>query len=218
MTDLSAIGPALEDAVTEAGLITMGVAPIGTGGSRVLLGAGAAFWDVLHIAPEGQDGAPDPVDRYSLRVITALADRFGATADFPFGGPPYAPFIAWALESGRAWSSPTGMLVHDTTGLMISYRGALSWPDRPHTAPDTQEERPSPCPTCAQPCVTACPVGALSAVHSYDVAACHAYLDTDAGAACLSQGCAVRRACPISARFGRDPAQSEHHMRAFHPT
>lgn len=211
---MSPFGPALDDAVTEAGLITMGVAPIEAGGSRILLGAGAAFWDVLRRAPEGQDGARDPVDRFSLRVITALAQRFGATADFPFGGPPYAPFIAWALDSHRAWSSPTGMLVHDTTGLMISYRGALSWSD--HAAPP-QDMRASPCPTCAQPCATACPVDALSADHPYDVDACHAYLDTDAGTDCLTNGCAVRRACPISQSFGRDPAQSEHHMRAFHP-
>ena len=208
-------GPSFEDALYDLGLIEMGRAPADGGGTCVLLGASPRFWAVLSEASEGQDGAPDPVDRYSTRVITELAGKFGAAADFPFGGPPYAPFIAWALASARAWSSPTGMLVHDEAGLMISYRGALTWADRP--APEV-EASPGPCPTCDQPCATACPVGALSPEHFYDVDACHAYLDTVEGTSCLTQGCAVRRACPISQSFGRDPAQSEHHMRAFHPS
>ncbi|HCQ65926.1 MAG TPA: ferredoxin, partial [Rhodobacteraceae bacterium] len=30
-------------------------------------------------------------------------------------------------------------------------------------------------------------------------------------------GCVVRRACPVSAGFGRSEDQSGFHMRAFHP-
>ena len=199
------------------GLIVMGAEhPADAPGTRILLGAGPSFWAILQAAPEGRDGAPDPVDRYSTRVVTALARHLGAAAEFPFGGPPYAPFIAWARSSGRAWPSPTGMLVHDVAGLMISYRGALTLPDR-IALPDAQAD--SPCLTCAdQPCATACPVGALSADHAYDVPACHAFLDTEAGQDCLTRGCRARRACPVSQAFGRDPAQSAHHMAAFHPT
>lgn len=155
----------------------------------------------------------DPVDRYSTRVIHDLADRFDAQADFPFGGPPYAPFITWALDSGRAWSSPVGMLVHDVAGLMISYRGALSWPDLPCPRPPA---RPSPCDDCPRPCLSACPVDAFSTDRPYDVAGCHAHLASPAGATCMTQGCLTRLACPISQSFGRDPAQSQHHMHAFH--
>jgi len=50
----------------------------------------------------------------------------------------------------------------------------------------------------------------------YDVPACHAFLDTSAGQDCLTTGCAVRRACPVSQSYGRVPEQSAYHMRQFH--
>ena len=75
---------------------------------------------------------------------------------------------------------------------------------------------PKPCDVClGKPCLTACPVGALDG-QGYDLAACHRFLDTDAGCDCMAMGCAVRRACPISQRFARNPAQSAYHMTAFH--
>ncbi|MEC7257464.1 MAG: ferredoxin, partial [Pseudomonadota bacterium] len=181
-------------------------------------GAGPAFWDHLQAAPEALDRAPDPVDRWSTRVVGALAAQFGALAEFPFGGPPYAPFIRWAIDSGRAFQSPVGMLVHDSVGMMISYRGALRLPRVIATPPP---HRASPCPACTAPCTSACPVGALSGDAPYNLAACHAYLDTPAGQECMVNGCAVRRVCPVSAGAGRQPAQSAqsaHHMKAFHPS
>ena len=203
---------ALEQAATDAGLMIAGT--VEDTGTLVLLAASPRFWDILQAAPEA--AGPDPVDRYSTRIVTALADRFGATARFPFGGPPYEPFIRWAAASGRAWPSPTGMLVHDRAGLMISYRGALAFAD---VLPVPAPSGPTPCDTCPdQPCTTACPVGALSGTTPYDVPACHGFLDTPPGRDCLDLGCAARRACPVSAAFGRDPAQSAHRMRAFHHT
>lgn len=204
-----------------SGLIVMGAlhpARVGAkgldGGTLILLGAGKGFWRAFRAAPEYSDDLRDPVDRWSIRVIGALARRFGAQAHFPFGGPPYAPFIDWAQKSGRAFTSPTGMLVHDTVGLMISYRGALHLEAEIAIPPAAGQ---SPCLTCAgQPCTTACPVGALAADHGYDLAACHDYLDSAAGADCMTRGCAARRACPLSAGAGRDDAQSALHMRAFH--
>ena len=183
--------------------------------SVILMGAGPGFWDILENAPEMRNPEADPVDRWSERVINALAAGLGAHAVYPFGGPPYAPFIRWAELSGRAWPSPTGMLVHDTVGLMISYRGALRFRGRiPVPAPQTE----NPCLTCvSRPCVTACPVGALSDTQPYKLDVCHEFLDTDAGQDCMSFGCAARRACPVSAGAARCPAQSAHHMKAFHP-
>lgn len=184
-------------------------------GTLVLLGAGAAFWPTFTTATESQDDRPDPIDRWSQRVVSALAREFDATARFPFGGPPYEPFINWSLTSGRAFQSPTGMMVHDTVGMMISLRGALQFPDR-FTLPLPSSL--TPCDICVDsPCATACPVGALSAQAPYDLASCHSYLDTPAGQDCLSNGCTARRACPISAGAHRCPEQSAHHMKAFHP-
>lgn len=179
--------------------------------SLVLLGpAGPGFWPHVTASPEFADGAPDPLDRWSRRVIGALAHDLGARALFPFDGPPWHPFTGWARRSGRAWPSPVGLLVHDTQGLMLSYRGALALPHRLDLPPAA----PRPCDTCAdQPCRTACPVGALSS-GGYDVPACKDDLDRP-GNDCMARGCAVRRACPVSDGAGRSAAQSAFHMGYF---
>lgn len=185
----------------------------GYGATVLLLGPKEpGFWPVFTASPEYQDGAPDPMDRWSTRVISAIAAELGAVARFPFGGPPYHPFIAWAMRSGQAWQSPAGPLVHARAGMMVSYRGALVF-EAKIALPDAA---PCPCDTCAgQPCLSACPVGALSADTGYDLAACHGFLDT--GPDCMSQGCAARRACPVSQGYARLPEQSAFHMRSFHP-
>jgi len=180
-------------------------------GTLVLLGPHEpGFWPLFTDAPEYQDGAPHPMDRWSTRVVGKLAEQMGAVAFFPFGGPPFQPFIRWALASGRAFQSPLGLLVHDTAGMMISYRGALGFAEK-IAVPAPAD---SPCLTCAtQPCRTACPADAF-AQGTYDVAACKADLDR-VGNDCMIQGCAVRRACPVSGRYGRLAAQSAFHMEAF---
>ncbi len=183
-------------------------------GTRTVLLLGPAepgFWPHLKDQPEW-DAAPDPVDRWSRRVIGQMACDLGAKALFPFGGPPWHPFYAWALRSGRAWDSPVRLLVHDVAGLFASYRGALAlkeWIDLPPVPA-------KPCLTCAdQPCLTACPVGALDG-NGYNLPACHGFLDTDAGQDCMSNGCAARRACPVAQAYARIPEQSAYHMRQFH--
>ena len=181
--------------------------------SIVLLGPHEpGFWPYVSNEAEFLDRRPDPMDRWSVRVITALASEIGGTAVFPFGGPPYAPFPAWAVRSGRAWSSPVSLLVHDTAGLLVSYRGALALPFVVEAANTSAR----PCDTCVgQPCLDACPVSALTS-SGYDLSACHAFLDTSEGHDCMQRGCAVRRACPISRTYGRLPEQSTLHMKAFH--
>jgi epoxyqueuosine reductase len=180
----------------------------------VLLGTDARFWEVFSTTTEAMDRQPHPIDRYSQRVVPQIADITGAVdIAYPFGGPPYAPFIAWAKATGEAFDSPTGMLVHIRAGLMISYRGALIFDgEQPLTKPAVVH----PCTTCTgRPCEDACPVEALSTEHFYDVPVCKEYLGTHAGETCMTQGCAVRRACPISKRFDRPEAQSAYHMRQF---
>ncbi|ASM73364.1 ferredoxin [Pseudosulfitobacter pseudonitzschiae] len=193
-----------------------GLMVMGASGGRVLVGCDVGFWDVFTASAEYSDGAPDPVDRWSKRIIESIASPLGAATAYPSDGPPYAPFIAWAMDTGRFFQSPVGMMVHDVAGLMISIRGALIFdhiPDFPPT-PAT-----SPCDSCTtKPCITACPVGALSAQPPYDVPACKGYLNTTAGQNCMTKGCKVRRACPVSQRFDRPYAQSHFHMKAFHPT
>ncbi|WP_299680484.1 ferredoxin [uncultured Roseobacter sp.] len=198
-----------------SGLFVMGSASLEDGTSLVMVGASAGLWPVFTVSAEYADGQADPLDRWSKRVIGAMAAEVSARTAYPSDGPPYLPFIAWALRTGRFFQSPTGMMVHDEAGLMISIRGALLF-DAPLAAPARAQA--SPCDSCTDtPCLTACPVGALSAENAYDVPRCKGFLDTAEGADCMTRGCRVRRACPVSEHFGRAPAQSAFHMKAFHP-
>ncbi|WP_299612580.1 ferredoxin [uncultured Tateyamaria sp.] len=199
---------AVQTAVAPYGLSVMGHTD-----TRVLVGPDADWWDSFTRSTEYRDGQPDPIDRWSKRVLGDVAQALGAVAVFPSDGPPYAPFIAWALATGRFWQSPTGMMIHDTAGLMISIRGAIEFSDPIESVPAGT----NPCDRCDdRPCVTACPVGALSADAPYDVPACKAYLDMPAGVQCMTWGCHVRRVCPVSQRFDRSDAQTAFHMKAFH--
>lgn len=183
-------------------------------GTLLLLGpAEPGFWPHVTAEPEFNDSHPDPLDRWSRRVIGRMACDLRAKAYFPFGGPPWKPFTRWALRSGRAFVSPVTLLVHDTAGLMVSYRGALALRE----AVDLSPPSPRPCDACGRPCLTACPARALTG-GGYDLDRCHAYLDTAEGTDNLSRGCAVRRACPLSQGYGRLEEQSAYHMTQFHPS
>lgn len=170
-----------------------------------------AFWPAFTQSAEWQNGLADPMDQWSLRVIGGWADDLGAEALFPFGGPPYLPFFSWATRTGRIHASPIMLLVHDTAGLFVSFRGALALRD--HI--DLPAPPPNPCTTCDdQPCRTTCPVDALDGT-AYNVPECKNYLDTPQGQDCMTQGCAARRACPVSQRHPRLAPQSAYHMTIF---
>lgn len=170
-----------------------------------------AFWPAFTRSTERQDGKADPMDRWSIRVIGDWATALNATPLYPFGGAPFLPFYSWALRTGRIHSSPVHFLVHDTSGLFVSFRGALALED--HI--DLPKPPPGPCDTCPdQPCRTACLSSALT-TNGYDVPKCRSFLDTAEGAINMARGCSVRRTCPVSHSFGRLPEQSAYHMRTF---
>ncbi len=181
--------------------------------SLLLLGPNEGFWDVMKASSEIADKAPDPIDRWSRRIISAEAEKIGGKAVFPFDGPPYHPFYTWAMKTGRIWPSPVKLAVHDTFGLFVSFRGALLLPFEVQLP---QQTGGPPCRNCSKPCLTACPVEALTET-GYDDEACHSFLDAPDGKYCMSAGCAVRRACPVG-QEKRPQEQSAFHMRHFHKT
>jgi hypothetical protein len=170
-------------------------------------------WSAFAASPEARDGLDHPLDRWSRRVIEALARDLGALALFPFGGPPYWPFQQWARRAEPVYPSPIGILIHPRYGLWHSYRGALGFRE----ALDIPEPAaaPNPCESCSgRWCLKTCPVGAFSDA-GYNVAACVGHLKGAAGADCMEAGCRARRACPVGAEHAYGPEQASFTMRAF---
>lgn len=182
--------------------------------SLVLLGnLGGALWPAFAASPEAADGQPDPMNRWSARVIGEMAQDLGGKALFPFGGPPYLPFLRWAERAEGLRSSPLGMLIHPVFGLWHAYRGAIALAEALSLEAAPRAEHP--CESCREkPCLSACPVDAF-ATSGYDVPSCTRHLRTAAGDDCMSGGCLARRACPVGRRHGYGEAQAAFHMRAF---
>lgn len=180
----------------------------------VLLGAvGASLWPAFSASPEAVDGAPEPLDRWSRRVVDGLAAAFGALALYPFCGPPYLPFQRWAERAEPVAPSPLGLLIHPRYGLWHSYRGALAFGEALILPP--RETLASPCEACAaKPCLSACPVEAFKPA-GYDVQGCVAQLELAAGEACMLSACLARRACPVAPDLAYEAAQARFHMAAF---
>jgi hypothetical protein len=193
-----------------------GVPPLGDGRparTLVMVGnRGPAMWRAFAAGPEFGT-APDPLNRWSARVIGGLAAEWGATALFPFGGPPHLPFVAWAKRAEPVAESPLGILIHPDYGLWHAYRGALAFAEEIAVPP--RANRPRPCDDCAdRPCLSACPVGAFTTA-GYDVAACADHIGAPAGADCMAESCRARRACPVGRDYRYGPDQARFHMVHF---
>lgn len=199
--------PAEEDALPELA---------GGRPARLLLlvgNAGPAMWEAFAGAPEAEDGAPHPLNRWTRRVIESLAAELDGLALFPFEADPAWPFQRWAQWAEPVFRSPLGILIHPEFGLWHAYRAALLLPEPLSLVPPRRAS--SPCEACVEkPCLSACPVGAFRP-EGYDVPACLNHIEGRAGEDCLELGCRARRACPVGAEWRYDPAQAGFHMRAF---
>lgn len=183
-------------------------------GTVVLLGwTGSVQWPVFAASPEANDGLPDPLNRWSKRLIDRIALKLGGAAFYPFGGPPWLDFQRWALNAEPVHRSPLGLLIHPEWGLWHSYRGALGLRGRLDLP--RRESPASPCESCReQPCLSACPVSAFAPDRPYDYMACRNYLN-EGTADCLTQACGARRACPIAPHMRYGEPQAAFHIRAF---
>ena len=193
------------------------VPPCADGGEAatvVLFGfTGSAQWPAFAASPEFADGRPDPLDRWSRRLIDALAARYGGVALYPSDGPPWLPFQRWAMRAEPVHVSPLGILIHPDFGLWHAYRGALALCAR--LALPAHDRRASPCEACAaKPCLASCPAHAV-APQRFDASACASHVASVAGRDCLRLACRARRSCPVGAAYRYVPAQAEFHMAAF---
>jgi hypothetical protein len=194
-------------------------------GTVVLLGfTGSDQWSIFQDSTEARDRLPHPLDRWSQRVIGALARELGAADFYPSGPPsPPLPFQRLALRCEPVHPSPIGLLIHETYGLWHAYRGGLCLRERialPASArarpsPPPSPRQGSPCDRCPdRPCLSACPVHAFKN-GSFDVNACASHVLSAAGTECRDNGCLARRACPVGPQFRYAPSQARFHMSAF---
>jgi hypothetical protein len=179
----------------------------------VLLGfTGGVQWPIFAASPEAADGRPDPLDRWSRRVISGLANEWGGVAAYPNDSPPL-PFQQFAVRCEAVHRSPIGLLIHERWGLWHAYRGVLILPARLALPNSARGEHP--CVSCAtRPCLSACPVGAISAA-GYDVDTCIRHVESAAGVDCRECGCRARRSCPVAPGHRYGAPQMQFHMAAF---
>ena len=198
------------------------------GRSALLIGnAGGGMWQAFSTADEFGDGASDPLDRWTQRVVSAAIGEQDAAlkALFPFGDPVW-PFQRWAKRATAAQSSPLGLLIHPEYGLWWGLRAAVILLEGADEKQIQDVERAiHPCDDCAErPCLSACPVNAFTS-GGFAVYRCRSWLDSiasqsDSGGEradpdCLMTGCAARNACPVGREWRQPQEQIRFHLRAF---
>ncbi len=200
--------------------------PAMAGGARaatvVLAGnAGGGLWRAFSADhPAGSadnERRPSLLDDWSRKTLTRIAGALGGPARcrplFPFGGPPFLPFVRWAQRAEPVFPSPVGPLIHPEYGLWHAYRGALAFPHAMELPP--RPDRRSPCESCEdKPCLAGCPVGAHDG-RGFDLARCVGHIGSGDGADCMAGGCLARRACPVGRAYRYAPAHARFHMVAF---
>ncbi len=209
----------IEAALAPHGLIVRGGVHPGSednvpGETLVLVGnAGPDMWTAFDRVRGDYGDRASPLDAWVSDVLTDVAAVVGATALFPFGGPPHLPFQRWAQRAEPVYPSPVGVLIHAEFGLWHAYRGALAFAGKLEIPAPSKES--SPCDSCAdRPCLTACPVSAFDG-SAYDVPVCVGHITGPDTGDCMGRGCRARRACPVGRDYIYAPAQAAFHMAAF---
>jgi len=220
--------PQIEQAAAVYGLVVRGgfrvdggdAVPLLSDGKQantlILFGnAGSSIWSVFSQSEEFADGKDDPLNRWSERVGRSLAASWGGDALFPFGEPPYQPFLKWGRKSEQLRSSKLGMLMHAEYGLWHAYRFALALPQTLDVARLQATSEGHHCDTCgSKPCLSGCPVDAFDG-ENYDVEKCFHYLDDHPRAQCHRSGCQARVACPEGRDYRYLPDHAAFHMAKF---
>lgn len=191
------------------------------GKMAILVGnAGPPIWAEFSRSSEFRDGLADPLNRWTERVVGAIAGEFYCRALYPFGEP-FWPFQRLARSAMGIRPSPLGILIHPEFGLWHAFRAILIAEGSGELANEVQKliQRPEtlnhPCDSCVdKPCLSACPVGAFSG-EALDVKACFGHIDSNKDPLCMTLGCRARDACPVGVQHRNSDAQVQFHMNAY---
>jgi len=198
-----------------AGAVTTEQLLPGAAGALIVGSGGPAFFDRFVRAPEASDGAANPLDRYTRRVVERTVDEaleplgVRRAAYFPFGTLPLIPFQRLGRAAGLGGPGPLGLQIHPTYGAWWAYR-ALLLVDRalPVSTPPGDG-----CAGCDAPCVAACP-GCAVARTGFLVTACHA---RRLAAEPCRLSCVARIACVRGPEHRYTDAELAFHMAASMP-
>ena len=176
--------------------------------------AGPSVWTHFSQSLEYIEAHENPLDSWSRRIGGLLADHLNGELLLPFDGPPHHPFIAWAKRAEDVQNSKLGMLIHPVHGLWHAYRFAISVA-MPVDGLNQNPHADSICERCNdQLCLNQCPVSAFDG-KQYDVLSCSTYLTQNPEAACHTQGCLARDACPEGKASRYEQPQRQFHMQQF---
>jgi hypothetical protein len=164
--------------------------------AALIVGSGGpAFFDGFEAAGvEAADGGPNPLDRYTRRVVEAIAMAtlgplgVGHAVFFPFAGAtPVIPFQRLGRAAGVGPPGPLGLQIHPVYGPWWAYRALIVIDSALSTGPSLGDV----CAGCPAPCVAACP-GAAVSLAGFSIPACHAHR---LRAVPCRLSCAARIAC-----------------------
>jgi len=206
------------EAKARALLAPSGILPLGwfrteEGRASLLLGnIGGSLWPAFTESGYPDDGRPDPMNRWTEKIVSEITAELRCEPRYPFGDPVW-PFQRYAKQATGMQPSPLGILIHQEHGLWVALRASLVFGEDIEIPPTPTVEHP--CESCEdKPCLSTCPVSAFSP-DGYAVDRCRAHLASGEGSACLDGGCLARRACPVGAKFAYELAQQRFHMTAF---
>jgi hypothetical protein len=220
MADDGRLLPTLTEAFARQGLYVVRPFSLEAAGSagRALAEALPAALTGLIVGDGGGDffarfaaaavAGPDPLDRYTVDVVSAVLAGLpelagGYAVRYPFQG---LPMQALGQAAGLPPPGPLGIQIHPRFGPWWAYRAvvalAQSLPALPPLA--------SPCVGCPAPCVGACPAGAVAA-GGFAVGSCARHR---LGHVPCQHDCAARRACVVAPEAAYPAHQLAFHMDA----
>jgi hypothetical protein len=197
-----------------AGVVAGQLLP-GAAGALIVGSGGPTFFDRFAGAAEAVDGAPNPLDRYTRRVVEpAVAGALdplgvGRAIHFPFGNHPLIPFQRLGRAAGLGGPGPLGLQIHPTYGAWWAYRALVLVGCALPVLPAPGDG----CAGCDAPCVAACPAGAVART-GFGVSACH-------GRRLVAEpcrlSCVARIACVRGPQHRYSDAELAFHMAASMP-
>ena len=190
----------------------------------VMVAGSANMWQKFIATRQFDDGKPDPLNRWTGKVLDEIASEFGAKLKLPFERP-FSPFQAWAMKAAQLTQSPLGILMHPRLGLWFGLCGVLFFQvnvknQEVEKLIQQRQQTNDICQKCLRkPCLSACPVSAFGK-NSLDVSDCFSHLDrvqnSQISPDCLQEGCGARSACPVGIENKYSNKQLRFHMRAYY--